>query len=89
MCNIKNTKKEKKSGTQRIVTAARRRIAAAMFGFVPSASAVLLEVGTYTAGIISLCHTPGIEHVVTPIQIVDLLNDKISTTIIKYIESNR
>lgn len=44
MCNIKNTKKKEK--VRRIVTAARRRIAAAMFGFVPSASAALFEVHT-------------------------------------------
>lgn len=47
-----------------------------MFGFLPSASAALLEVG-YTA-VISLCHTPGMEHVVTrSIQIVDSLNDSV------------
>lgn len=76
MCNILIYVRARvifKKKVRRIITAAWRR-AAAMFGFVPSASAALLEVLHYN---ISLCHTPGIKHVVTPIQIVDLLNDKI------------
>lgn len=77
MCNIKNTKKKSQAHCYSCLEEY-----SSCNVWICSLSVSSTIGGAYNAGIISLCHTPGIEHVVTPIQIVDLLNDKISTTII-------